>query len=153
MIPNVIPSLYRRRHRLLKSGLHRQNRKLKESDSQCPCAPNSRHCTCPEHHLTPQKCHQWGIFSSALWEQPWEGIINSGTAIRKPGSWPGREMWLAPMRWCSFQKYWGVLWNHIERPSPEVLNTHPSLRSTVRLQVRRGTWSLEKLGSQWARAS
>ena len=46
--------------------------------------------------------------------------------------------WDDPPSWL---RYWGVPCHHRERPSPETVNTLPSLRSTMRLQVRRGTWS------------
>ena len=95
--------------------------------------------------LLHRNSEQWGIFSSALGpKQPQVGaalrksLINSGPTLRKPGSWLWREMWLTPVTGSSFQaeimilSYWWVLYCHRERPSPEILNLLPTLRSTMR---------------------
>lgn len=156
MILNVIPSLYGRRHGLLKLSLPRQNQKLKASDSECGCSPKPCHCACPQHHrhLTLQKYYQWGIFCSLLWEQPSEKALSTlALPFRKPGSWPEREMQLTPMLLLPGWNAVGAVpsqskplsWNCQYTPIPEVNHEAPGKGETPEPEKR--------LLSQWDRAS
>ena len=66
------------------------------------------------------------------------GLINTGTALRKPGSWPGREIWLILVRLSFLAK----ILICASPPSRKTLSWRP----TMRFQMRR---ELKKFLSQW----
>ena len=128
-----------------------QSREQEHSESKRHCSPDPPRCASP--HV--QKYDRWRIFSSAPGPKQAQvkaalrrGLINTGTALRKPGSWPGREIWLVLVRFSLLAKIlMGALppsrktpsWNSHSTSSPEVNHEVPDKK-------RR---ELKKFLSQW----